>query len=138
MAAETVSTATPQTGTSWILPVLMTWALPGSGYFLIGRTTRGLLMAGCTLCMFLLGLMMRGAFFEAQTGDLLTTVIYSGGWLANLMNGSLYFLARALGYSAPDVAGHVVDYGTKFIVGAGLVNVLAMVDVFEVATGRKK
>ena len=41
------------------------------------------------------------------------------------------------GYEAPDVAGHTVDYGTKFLVAAGLFNVLAIVDAFEIAVGRK-
>ena len=42
-----------------------------------------------------------------------------------------------LGYAQADVAGHVHDYGTKFLVGAGLLNVLGMVDAYEIATGQK-
>ncbi|HUS05622.1 MAG TPA: DUF6677 family protein, partial [Bryobacteraceae bacterium] len=87
--------------------------------------------------MFVLGLMMRGAMFYPQNGDLLTMVIYYGGFVGNLASGVLYFLATALGYDQPDVAGHVHDYGTKFLVAAGLLNVLAMVDAYEIATGRK-
>ncbi len=41
------------------------------------------------------------------------------------------------GYNQPDVAGHVHDYGTKFLVAAGLLNVLAMVDAYEIAVGKK-
>ncbi len=119
------------------MPVLATWVAPGAGYFLLKSPTRGATMGGLSVVMFLLGLLMRGAFFEAQTGDLLTTVIYSGGWICNMANGSLYFLAKAFGYNSPDMAGHVVDYGTKFLVGSGLINVLAMVDVFEIATKKK-
>lgn len=87
--------------------------------------------------MFLLGILMRGAFFQPQSGDLLTMLIYYGGFLAHLASGALYFIAVALGYSQPDVAGHVHDYGAKFLVGAGLLNILAMVDVWEIATGQK-
>ncbi len=132
--AETVKKAET---TNWVLPVLSTWLAPGAGYFLLGKSGRGGLMAGASLCMFALGLMMQGTFFEPRFEDLLTTVIYSGGYLCHLASGGLYFLAQAFGYKAPDVAGHVVDYGTKMIVGAGLVNVLSMVDVFEIATGKK-
>ena len=53
------------------------------------------------------------------------------------LRGILYLLSVWLGYNQPDMAGHVHDYGTKFLVTAGLLNVLAMVDVFEIATGRK-
>ena len=87
--------------------------------------------------MFLLGLMMRGPLFQPQGGDLLTTIIYYGGFLAHIASGALYFLTVAFGYSQPDVAGHVYDYGAKFLVGAGLLNVLAMVDAYEIATGKK-
>ena len=87
--------------------------------------------------MFMLGLMMRGALFQWQVGDILTTVIYCGGFIANLLAGLPYLLARALGYNQPDMAGHVHDYGTKFMVAAGLLNILAMVDAFEIATGKK-
>lgn len=122
---------------SWFLPVLLTWIAPGAGYFLVKSPSRGGIMAGLSVVMFALGLMMRGTFFEPQTGDLLTTMIYCGGWAANLASGSLYMVAKALGYSAPDVANHVVDYGTKFLVGSGLVNILAMVDVYEIASSKK-
>lgn len=87
--------------------------------------------------MFLLGLMMRGALFSPMSGDLLTTVIYWGGFLGNLMSGLLYFLTVWLGYAVQDMAGHVHDYGTKFLVAAGLLNVLGMVDAYEIARGQK-
>jgi hypothetical protein len=90
-----------------------------------------------SLSMFLIGLMMRGAFFQPQGGDTLTMIIYYGGFIAHLCTGAPYFLAVALGYNQPDVAGHVYDYGAKFLVGAGLLNVLAMVDAWEIATGKK-
>jgi hypothetical protein len=121
----------------WLPAVALAWIIPGGGHLLLKRRARGGLIAACVAAMFLLGLMMRGALFSPQTGDLLTTVIYWGGFLGNLMSGILYFLTVWMGYAQPDVAGHVHDYGTKFLVGAGLLNVLGMVDAFEIATGKK-
>jgi hypothetical protein len=121
----------------WAPPLVLAWFLPGGGHFLLKKQGRAALMAFSVIAMFLLGLMMRGALFQPQTGDLLTTVIYVGGFLGNVASGILYFLTVWLGYNQPDVAGHVHDYGTKFLVAAGLLNVLAMVDVFEIATGKK-
>jgi hypothetical protein len=88
--------------------------------------------------MFALGLLMRGTLFEPQRGDLLTTIIYVGGFIANVAAGLPYLLTVWLGYNQPDTAGHVYDYGTKFLVGAGLLNILSMVDAFEIAAGRKE
>jgi hypothetical protein len=87
--------------------------------------------------MFLCGLMMRGAMFQPQSGDILTILINTGGFIGDLASGILYLLSVWLGYAQPDAAGHVHDYGTKFLVTAGLLNILAMVDTFEIASGRK-
>ena len=87
--------------------------------------------------MYLCGLMMRGAMFQPQNGDLLTILINTGGFIGDLANGILYLLTVWLGYNQPDMAGAVHDYGTKFLVTAGLLNILAMVDAFEIAAGRK-
>jgi len=138
--APPVSSTTPapsRPATGWFSAVLLAWLIPGAGHVLLKRPGRGALIAGSVAIMYLLGLMMRGALFSPQTGDLLTTVIYCGGFVGNLLSGILYFLTVWLGYAQPDVAGHVHDYGTKFLVAAGLLNLLAMVDAFEIATERK-
>jgi hypothetical protein len=104
---------------------------------LLKRTGRGLLLMASISSMFVCGLMMRGAMFTPQSSDLLTTLINTGGFIGDLASGVLYLLTVWLGYSQPDVAGAVHDYGTKFLVTAGLLNILAMVDVFDIAVGRK-
>jgi uncharacterized protein DUF6677 len=122
---------------SWAPAVALGWLIPGGGHFLLKRTGRGALLMVSITAMFLCGLMMRGAMFQPQTGDLLTTLINTGGFIGNVCSGILYLLSVWLGYNQPDVAGHVHDYGTKFLVTAGLLNILAMVDAFEIAAGRK-
>lgn len=117
--------------------VALAWFIPGAGHFIQKRPIRGALLLLAVAAMFIFGLLMRGAMFEPQSGDLLTIIIYYGGYLGNLASGVFYILAAALGYNQPDVAGHVHDYGTKFLVAAGLLNVLAMVDAYEIATGKK-
>jgi hypothetical protein len=121
----------------WAPTLAFAWLVPGGGHFLLKRPGRGAIVLGCVLLMFLLGIMMRGAMFTPQSGDLLTTVIYWGGFIGDLCSGILYLASIWLGYNQPDVAGHVHDYGTKFLVAAGLLNILAMVDAFEIATGQK-
>ena len=121
----------------WLHVVALGWLIPGGGHLFLGRRGRGALLALSVVAMFVLGLMMRGALFQPQTGDLLTMIIYCGGFLGNLASGILYLLSVWLGYAQPDVAGHVHDYGTKFLVAAGLLNVLAMVDAYEIAIGKK-
>ena len=124
----------PRNGRRWL--GLRGWFPAAVISFCAGR--RGAAFCwGSVAIVFLLGLLMRGSMFHPQTGDILTTVIYVGGFIGDLASGILYLLATGLGYNQPDVAGHVHDYGTKFLVAAGLLNILAMVDAFEIATGRK-
>jgi hypothetical protein len=122
---------------TWAPAVALGWFIPGGGHFLLKRRGRGLLLLVSVTSMFLCGLMMRGAMFQPQSGDLLTILINTGGFIGDMCSGILYLLSVWLGYNQPDVAGAVHDYGTKFLVTAGLLNVLAMVDAFEIAAGRK-
>lgn len=121
----------------WILPVLAAWIIPGGGHFLLKKTGRGALILGAVALMFLFGLFMRGMMFSPEGGDMLTTLINYGGFVADLAGGALYFAATLFGYAQPDMAGDGHDYGTKFLVTAGLLNILAMTDVYEIAIGRK-
>jgi len=121
----------------WLPPVALGWLVPGGGHLLLKRRGRGALLAVSITAMFVLGLLMRGAMFKPQSGDILTILINWGGFLGDISSGILYLLTTWLSYSQPDVAGAVHDYGTKFLVTAGLLNVLAMVDAYEIAGGRK-
>ena len=121
----------------WGPPVLLAWLVPGGGHFLLKRHGRAAILAATITITFVAGLMMRGTMYVPKTGDLLTTIINVGGFLGDLASGILYILTTWLGYMQPDMAGAVHDYGTKFLVGAGLMNVLVMVDAFNIAVGRK-
>jgi hypothetical protein len=123
---------------AWAPALALSWLIPGGGHFLLKRTGRGIFLLAAITTMFVCGLMMRGAMFQPQSGDLLTTLINTGGFIGDLASGILYLMSVWLGYNQPDMAGAVHDYGTKFLVTAGLLNILAMVDAFEIAAGRKE
>ncbi|MBV9268022.1 MAG: hypothetical protein JO061_17775 [Acidobacteriaceae bacterium] len=81
---------------------------------------------------------MRGPLFQVTgTGDVLSRLIQYGGMIGDMAAGLLYFIAVWMGYAPIDRAGHTADYGSKFIVAAGLLNILAMVDAYEIASGQK-
>ena len=121
----------------WLAPVLLGWLVPGGGHFYFRRWNHGGLILFSVAGMFLFGLMMRGRMFEPRAGDLFTTVVNYGGYIGDLASGALYFVATWLGYQQPILASPVADYGTKFLVCAGLLNILAMVDAYEIAVGDK-
>jgi hypothetical protein len=124
--------------TQWIGPVAAAWLVPGAGHFLLKKTGRGVLLFASIVLMYLFGLFMRGTMFKPEAGpDYLTSLINYGGFVSNLAAGAMYLLSSMFGYNQPDLPGPVHDYGTKFLVTAGLLNILAMVDAYEIAIGKK-
>lgn len=121
-----------------ILTVLLAWLIPGSGHFLLGRRGRGIIVFATVVIAFVVGLLMRGPMFQlGSVGDLMSRLIQYGGFIGDVASGAPYFLAIWFGYAQPDQAGHTYDYGSKFLVCAGLLNILAMVDAYEIATRQK-
>jgi hypothetical protein len=135
--ASSQGTTVPAPVRSPILIAVIAWLVPGGGHFLLGRRGRAGIIFGAVLLTFGLGLLMRGPMFQPRTGDLLTTLIQFGGFIGDLASGVFYLLSVWLGYSQPDAAGHVHDYGSKLLVAAGLLNILAIVDAWEISTGKK-
>ena len=119
------------------LIVAVSWLVPGFGHFWLGRRARAAIIFVAVVTMYVIGLLMRGPLFQIGGVDLLSRLIQFGGFIGDLACGLLYFLTVWLGYAAPDIAGHNPDYGSKFLVGAGLLNILAMVDAYEIATKKK-
>jgi len=121
----------------WIGPVLLGWLVPGGGHFYLRRWNRGALLLLAIAGMFVIGLMMRGKMFEPVDGDPFTKILNYGGIIGNVAAGALYFLTVWLGYTQVELPGAAPDYGTKFLVCAGLLNILAMIDAYEIAVGKK-
>jgi hypothetical protein len=117
---------------AWAL-ILLGWVVPGGGHFALRRWGRGAILAACVVAMFLLGLALRGKLYQYNPADFVETA----GWLANLGAVGLYAAARFFGYQVPEPPSAVADYGTKFLLTAGLLNVLLLLDVYDLATGKK-
>lgn len=109
------------------------WLVPGLGHLLLKKWIRASLIFISIVSMFGIGLALKGKVYSPNTAELLDMLNFAG----NLGTGLLYAIARIfdLGQAAVQVA--VADYGTKFIVVAGLLNIISAVDAHSLATGRK-
>jgi len=115
------------------LALLAGWLVPGLGHVQAKRPIRGAILFVTITLMFVLGLLMQGKLYVADPGDLLEML----GFVGDLGTGLLYLAARFadLGHGAVQVA--TADYGTKFIVVAGLLNFIAAIDAHNLRIGRK-
>lgn len=114
------------------LPLLAGWLVPGAGHFLLGKWIRGVLLAVSIFAMFALGLAMQGRLYTSAQDPLEML-----GVAGDLGSGLLYLIGRGLSLGAQPIQTTVADYGTKFIVVAGLLNIIAAVDAHNLRTGRK-
>jgi hypothetical protein len=113
--------------------LILGWLVPGAGHLLTGRWVRALLLFASIASMFWLGLAMQGKLYAPNTGDVLDMLGFAG----DVGNGVFYAIGRILdlGHGATQIA--TADYGTKFIVVAGLLNFISAVDAHNLRIGRK-
>ena len=116
-----------------VLLCLASWAVPGAGHLWLGRRSKGLVFLIAIPLMFAIGLAIRGRLFPFDLSEPLVGLAA----LADLGIGIPYFIAGALGYGAGDVRAVTYEYGNAFLIVAGLLNLLVVIDVFDVAMGRK-
>jgi hypothetical protein len=109
------------------------WLIPGAGHLMLKRWGRGLLILASITCMFILGMMMGARLYAPNTADLLDML----GFLGDLGAGLLYMIGHALGLGTAPVQVVTADYGAKFVVVAGLLNLITAVDAHSIAVGRK-
>ncbi|RSL18113.1 hypothetical protein EDE15_3669 [Edaphobacter aggregans] len=115
------------------LILLAGWLVPGAGHFLLRKWIRGSLILISIVSMFGIGLALKGKIYSPNTAELLDMLNFAG----NLGTGLLYVIARVFDLGQASVQVAIADYGTKFIVVAGLLNIISAVDAHSLATGRK-
>lgn len=130
--AEPLIEARPITLMSVLAPAVG-WLIPGGGHLLQKRWGRGLLLMVSIVAMFLLGLAMQGRIYKPNGGDILDML----GFVGNVGGGGLYILTRALDWGHGAIAHATADYGTKFLIVAGLLNFIAVADAYHIAIGKK-
>ena len=130
--AEPLTDAPPMTAMSVLAPAVA-WLIPGAGHLIQKRWVRGGLLMFSIVMMFLLGLAMQGRVYKPNGGDILDML----GFVGNLGGGGLYILTRALDWGHGAIAHATADYGTKFLIVAGLLNFIAVADAYHIAIGKK-
>lgn len=116
-----------------VLLCVASWAIPGAGHLWLGRRHKGLVFLVALPLMFAIGLALRGRLFPFDLSDPLVALAA----LVDLGVGLTYFIAAGLGYGAGDVRAVTYEYGNAFLIVAGLLNLLVVIDAYDVALGRK-
>ena len=128
-----MTTAERSEGANPLLVGLLAWVVPGAGHLWAGQRGKGLVFLLLLPLMFAVGLGLQGRLFPFEPGQPLVALAA----LADLGVGIPYAVARALGLGAGNVVAVTYEYGNTFLMTAGLLNALVILDAFDIAMGRK-
>ncbi len=116
-----------------IVYLIIGWLVPGLGHIIQKRWIRGLLLMASVSAMFFIGLAMQGKVYSPNTGDILDML----GFVGDIGAGGLYIVTKMLDGGQGAIYKATADYGTKYIVVAGLLNVMCAIDAYHIAIGKK-
>jgi hypothetical protein len=116
-----------------ISAALAGWIVPGFGHLVLRQWNKAIVYFLCVGSLAFLGLAMRGGIFDASSTDLFDRL----GFFADLGAGAFYFLAHVIQPAASDVAHASGDYGTRLFATAGMLNLLTVVEAYEIGRGRR-
>jgi hypothetical protein len=116
-----------------IAAMVLAFLIPGAGHLYLRRRGRAIAFFCIVLALFAIGLAIDGRLYTVQQGSLLSLL----ATLGSMGMGIPYFLARSLGPSG-DVTSITFEYGTAFTLTAGLMNLLLILDSYDISEGRKE
>ena len=110
------------------------WLVPGAGHFLQGRTQKAIIFLVTLVGMFFIGIASGGRLFPFQLDDPLVFLEAVAEW----MIGVPRLVAGLAGLGAGEVTASTYEYGNTFLIVAGLLNALVVLDAIDFAKGRKR
>ena len=110
------------------------WLVPGAGHFLQGRVQKATVFFSTLSLMFVVGIASGGRLFPLQPSDPLVFLEAVAEWMVGLPR----VIAGLGGFGAGDVTATSYEYGNTFLIVAGLLNALIVLDAIDFAKGRKK
>jgi len=116
-----------------IAAMVLGWAVPGLGHAIQKKFVRAAIFFVSIFAMIGLGLFMGGRVYPFQTDNPLTILAF----FADLGNGLFYGLSRLLGWGPGELERATFEFGTAYIAGAGLLNLLIALDAYDIGAGKK-
>jgi len=110
------------------------WIVPGLGHLMLRRWGRAVVFFASVAALAVTGILLRGRIFTSGNGDLFDLL----GFLADLGAGAFYVAARTVENGGADVSVAAGDYGTRFFATAGVLNLLCVLDAYQIAVGKKE
>jgi len=112
----------------------LSWLFPGAGHFLQKKYIKGTVFLVGIILLLVMGIIMHGKFYNTQQFHPLLVL----GFLGDLGNGAFYFIIKLAGLGNGNIKAITYNYGTTYMVAAGLLNYLVALNAFDIARGKRK
>jgi hypothetical protein len=117
-----------------VVAVLSAWLVPGLGHIYLKRRLRGLAFFVLVIVSMLIGCRLEGNLYQVVPGQPLTIL----ATLGSMGMGFPYFLLRYWLHYQGNIMGAGYEYGTAFLLTAGLMNLLLILDAWDIVRGKKE
>lgn len=121
----------PPVGNPYVAAVLA-WLIPGLGHVFLKRWQRGLVFFVLIAASVWIGCALQGNLYRPVANQPLSFLATFGA----MGMGVPYFILRSMGYAGVNVAPGY-EYGTAFLLTGGLMNLLLVLDAWDIARGKK-
>jgi len=117
-----------------ITAMVLAYLIPGAGHLYLGKRARAITFFVIVVLMFVIGIAVDGELYTlGHTGGSLLRLLAA---LGSMGSGVMYFVAAAIGVHG-DVTSITYEHGTAFTITAGLMNLLLMLDAYDISEGHK-
>jgi hypothetical protein len=127
--------AAPASNRSPYLTLILAWLVPGLGHYFLGRRRTGLAFAAIVVITFLAGVSFQGRLYTVEPGQPLTILATFAVFGSGVLNLAARLLSENPGGS---ILAPTYEYGCAYLLTAGLMNLLLVLDAWDIATGRKR
>jgi len=116
-----------------LLVAAAAWFVPGAGHMLLRKPSRAVVIFGIVLFSFVFGCWLEGHLYVIVPEQPLSRL----ATLSSMGAGFPYFVARHIVEYAGDIESSTYEYGKAFLLTSGLLNLLAVLDAWDIASGSK-
>lgn len=114
--------------------MLLAYLIPGAGHFYLGKRERAAAYFLIVATLFVLGLQLDAILYTIANAQRQLINLFAA--IASMGSGMLYVFGRMFG-PAGDIRSITYEYGRMFTVTAGLMNLLLVLDCYDISVGRK-
>lgn len=116
------------------IAMVLALLVPGAGHFFLGRRARAMAFFAIVAFVFFVGLAVDGNMYTLREGRAQILTFLAS--LGSMGSGLLYFAGQALGAEG-NIRGALFEYGRTFTLTAGLMNLLLVLDCWDIAVRGK-